>query len=36
MVDVIEILEKDWSVKVIAFTTDVSGESRKARRLLAI
>lgn len=35
MIDVIEKLKIDWNVTVIAFTTDASGESRKARRLLA-
>ncbi len=34
MLEVIRILEHDWKVKVIAFTTDASGEARKARRLL--
>ncbi|KAJ7938633.1 hypothetical protein B0H13DRAFT_1460255, partial [Mycena leptocephala] len=34
MLEVIETLKKDWGVELIAFTTDASGESRKARRLL--
>ncbi|KAF4622376.1 hypothetical protein D9613_009287 [Agrocybe pediades] len=34
MEDVILHLESDWRAKVIAFTTDASGESKKARSLL--
>lgn len=34
MLEVIKILEHDWGVTVIGFTTDASGEARKARRLL--
>lgn len=34
MVAVIGILESEWKVKVVAFTTDASGESRKARKML--
>jgi hypothetical protein len=32
--EVIKMLEVDWEVKVIAFTSDASGEARKARSLL--
>ncbi|PBK86361.1 hypothetical protein ARMGADRAFT_1047859 [Armillaria gallica] len=35
MIEVVKILEKEWSVCIIAFTTDASGELRKARKLLA-
>jgi hypothetical protein len=31
MKEVLDILEKDWRVRVIAFTSDASGESRRAR-----
>ncbi|KAJ3497528.1 hypothetical protein NLJ89_g10338 [Agrocybe chaxingu] len=34
MLEVLDKLDKEWKVRVIAFTTDASGESRKARRLL--
>jgi hypothetical protein len=34
MTEVLDILKCDWGVIPIAFTTDASGESRKARRLL--
>lgn len=34
MLEVIESIRKEWGVEPIAFTTDASGESRKARRLL--
>lgn len=34
MLEVIETLKKEWGVELIAFTTDASGESRKARCLL--
>lgn len=34
MCTVIEKVEREWKTKVIAFTTDASGESRKARQLL--
>lgn len=34
MPEVLEILRKEWGVEPIVFTTDASGESRKARRLL--
>jgi hypothetical protein len=34
MIDAINIVEKDWKIKVNAVTSDASGESRKARRLL--
>ncbi|KAK0505457.1 hypothetical protein EDD18DRAFT_1305538 [Armillaria luteobubalina] len=34
MIEVINILENEWGVCVIAFTTDASGESQKARKLL--
>jgi len=30
MVEVKDMLKKDWKVVVIAFTSDASGESRKA------
>ncbi|SJK98740.1 uncharacterized protein ARMOST_02009 [Armillaria ostoyae] len=35
MIEVINNLENKWGVHVIVFTTDASGESRKARKLLA-
>lgn len=34
MVEVIEELRSEWNVNVVAFTTDASGESRKARKML--
>jgi hypothetical protein len=34
MIDVIEQLKSEWNVTIIAFTTDASGESRKARKML--
>jgi hypothetical protein len=34
--DVKAIVEKEWKVKVIALTTDCSGESKKMRRLAVI
>jgi hypothetical protein len=34
MLEVIETLKRDWGVVPIAFTTDASGESRKAQHLL--
>jgi hypothetical protein len=34
MVEVIEHLRSEWGVTVVAFTTDASGESRKARKML--
>jgi hypothetical protein len=34
MVEVIEHLQLEWKVTVVAFTTDASGESRKARKML--
>ncbi|THU78266.1 hypothetical protein K435DRAFT_824147 [Dendrothele bispora CBS 962.96] len=34
MREVIQELEKNWHVNVVAFTTDASGEARKARKLL--
>ncbi|KDQ21390.1 hypothetical protein BOTBODRAFT_99690 [Botryobasidium botryosum FD-172 SS1] len=34
MLEVIDHVQKDWEVKVIAFTSDASGESCKARHLL--
>jgi len=34
MTEVLDILKHEWGVTPIAFTTDASGESRKARRLL--
>ena len=34
MLEVKRIAEEEWSVVVVAFTTDASGESRKARKLL--
>ncbi|EED82724.1 predicted protein [Postia placenta Mad-698-R] len=34
MEDVIQELETKWHVEVVAFTTDASGESRKARAML--
>jgi hypothetical protein len=34
MVDVIKQLRSQWNVTITAFTTDASGESRKARKLL--
>ena len=34
MREVIKTLKDEWQVDPIAFTTDASGESRKARRLL--
>lgn len=36
MKQVIEVLECDWGANVIAFTTDASGESRKAHKLLRV
>ena len=35
MHEVIDVVEKEWGIEIIAFTTDASGESRKARRLLS-
>jgi hypothetical protein len=35
MLEVIEEIETVWGITVIAFTTDASGESRKARRMLS-
>ena len=34
MVDVIEELRSQWDINVVAFTTDASEESRKARKML--
>ena len=34
--EVIAIVTNDWQAKVVAFTSDASGESRKARKLLSI
>ncbi|KAH8977152.1 hypothetical protein EDB92DRAFT_845925 [Lactarius akahatsu] len=34
MTEVLDILKHEWGVTPIAFTTDASGESRKAQRLL--
>ncbi|KAK6978267.1 hypothetical protein R3P38DRAFT_2393789, partial [Favolaschia claudopus] len=34
MLEVLDTLEKEWGLVPIGFTTDASGESRKARRLL--
>jgi hypothetical protein len=34
MVEVIEHLQSEWKVTVVAFRTDASGESRKARKML--
>ena len=34
MVEVIEHLQSEWKVTVVAFMTDASGESRKARKML--
>ena len=34
MQNVLNIMQDEWKVKVVAFTTDASGESRKARQLL--
>ena len=34
MVDVIEELRSQWDVNVVAFTTNASGESKKARKML--
>ena len=34
MIDVLEHLQLEWKVTVVAFTTDASGESRRARKLL--
>ena len=34
--DVKAIIEKEWKVKVIALTTDCSGESKKMRRVAVI
>ncbi|KAI9442952.1 ribonuclease H-like domain-containing protein [Lactarius indigo] len=36
MVEVLERLQSEWKVTVVAFTTDASGESRKARKLLLV
>ncbi|KAJ3713958.1 ribonuclease H-like domain-containing protein [Lentinula raphanica] len=36
MLDVISELEQEWKVKLVAFTSDASGESRKARKLLSL
>ncbi|KAL0064720.1 hypothetical protein AAF712_008266 [Marasmius tenuissimus] len=33
--DVIQTVQSDWKVEIIAFTTDASGEARKAHHLLA-
>ena len=35
MREVINVVEKEWGIEIIAFTTDASGKSRKARRLLS-
>ena len=34
--DVKATVEKEWNVKVIALTTDCSGESKKMRRVAVI
>jgi hypothetical protein len=34
MVEVVDLLQSEWKVTVVAFTTDASGESRRARKLL--
>lgn len=34
MITVIDDLEYSWGIKVVAFTSDASGESRKARKML--
>lgn len=34
MVEVMELLKSKWKVVVVAFTTDASGESRSARKML--
>ena len=34
MIDVLEHLQLEWKVTVVAFTTDASGESQRARKLL--
>ncbi|KAH9028010.1 hypothetical protein EDB84DRAFT_1588968 [Lactarius hengduanensis] len=34
MLEVLGRLQSEWKVTVVAFTTDASGESRKARKLL--
>ena len=34
MIDVIEQLKPEWNVTITAFTTDTSGESQKARKML--
>jgi hypothetical protein len=34
MVEVIRELQSQWNVNITAFTTDASGESRKARKML--
>ena len=34
MVEVIELLQSEWNVVIVTFTTDASGESRKAQKLL--
>jgi hypothetical protein len=34
MVEVIGRLQSEWNVAVVAFTTDASGESRLARKML--
>jgi hypothetical protein len=31
MNEVLDILAKEWKVRVVAFTSDASGESRRAR-----
>ncbi|KDQ23516.1 hypothetical protein PLEOSDRAFT_1049064, partial [Pleurotus ostreatus PC15] len=34
MIEVLRILDVDWKVVVVGFTTDASGEARKARKML--
>lgn len=34
MLEVVHTLQHDWKITVVAFTTDASGESKKARKLL--
>ena len=36
MVEVIGRLQSEWNVVVVAFTTDASGESRLARKMLLV
>ncbi len=34
MIEVVKHLQSEWKVIVVAFTTDTSGKSQKARKML--